>query len=232
MQSFNIIDKFFNPKSIALIGASRKPFGPANAIYTALLHKKFTGNIYLINKNAKAGEKISGLPFYKSILDCPDIDLAFIIVPSKFVKSVIEECIEAKITNGVIISSGFKESILYDKSKVELEKEIVELARGNGLRLIGPNCNGIVNVPTNFYALFGPRMKIKEGVCSYVTRGGTAGGFILMGSALPGRGLGVNKLLNIGDACDLTIGDFIQYYDQDPQTEVIGVYTEGITDGN
>ncbi|MFX1293421.1 MAG: CoA-binding protein [Promethearchaeota archaeon] len=232
MSNYTLIDKFFNPKSIALIGASRKPFGAANTILTGILHNKYIGEIYLINKNAGENEKLYGFPLYKSTLEISKVDLAFIIVPSKYVKSVIEDCIEIGITNGVIISAGFKESILYDKKKIELEQEIVKIARENGLRLIGPNCNGIVNIPSSFYAFFGPRLKVERGVCSYVTRGGTAGAFLLMGSACPGRGLGINKLLNLGDACDLTIGDFIQYYDQDPLTEVIGVYTEGISDGS
>jgi acyl-CoA synthetase (NDP forming) len=232
MSEFQLIDKFFHPESVALIGASRKPYGAASSILTSILHKKYTGQIYLINRSAAAGEKLHGLPLHKNLSACPKVDLAFIIVPSRYVKSVVEDCISIGIQNGVIISSGFKESILYDESKVELEQEIVQLAKKNGLRLIGPNCNGIVNVPGSFYAFFGPRMKVQPGACSYVSRGGTAGGFILMGSALFGRGLGVNKLLNIGDACDLTIGDFIQYFDQDPTTEVIGVYTEGISDGS
>lgn len=233
MSSLSKIDKFFNPKSIALIGASRKPYGAANTILTGLLYKQYPGEIYLVNNTAHEGEQVHGLRLYKSILDCQTkIDLAFIIVPGKYVKPVIEDCIEVGIKSGVIISAGFKESILYDEKKVKLEREIVALARENGLRLIGPNCNGVINVNASFYAFFGPRIKVQPGHCSYVTRGGTAGGFILMGSALYGRGLGINKLANIGDACDLTIGDFIQYYDQDPQTKVIGVYTEGITEGS
>ncbi|MHA1263668.1 MAG: acetate--CoA ligase family protein [Candidatus Helarchaeota archaeon] len=232
MSAIEIIDRFFNPRSIALIGASRKPFGAANMIITGLLHKRYPGEIYLINNKAKVGEKLYGLPLYKSIMDCPQPDLVFIIVPGKYVKAVIQDCIDRGIKNGVIISSGFKESILYDERKVTLEQEIVTLARSHGMRLIGPNCNGIVNIPGSFYAFFGPRIKVGTGPCSYVTRGGTAGGFILMDSAKLGRGLGVNKLVNIGDACDLTIADFIQYYDHDPTTKIIGVYTEGITNGS
>ncbi len=230
MSNFTLIDTFFNPNSIALIGASRKP-GAASMIISSILHKKYQGDIYLINNSTAEGEEIYGLPVYKSILDCPKVDVVFIIVPGRYVKQTIEECITLGITNGIIISSGFKESILYDKTKVELEKEIVKLARENGMRLIGPNCNGIVNIPASYYAFFGPRIKVAPGPCSYVTRGGTAGGFILMGSAQPGRGLGINKLVNLGDACDLSIGNFIEYYAQDPLTKVIGVYTEGITEG-
>ncbi len=227
----DLIDKFFNPKSIALIGASRKPFGAAHTIMTAILHKRYPGETYLVNSSAQEGEKLFELPLYKRLQDCPKVDLVFIIVPSRYVKSVIEDCIEYKITNGVIISSGFKESILYDSRKVELEKEIVEMARAHGLRLIGPNCNGIVNIPSSFYAFFGPRLKVPTGPLSVVSRGGTASGFILMGSSFFGRGLGINKLVNLGDACDLTIGDFITYYNEDAQTKVIGVYSEGIQDG-
>lgn len=231
MSNFNLIDRFFNPKSIALIGASRKPWGAANTILSGILHKKYSGDIYLINNSAQMGETIHNLPLYRSILDCPKVDLVFIIVPGKYVKPTIDQCVQVGITNGVIISSGFKESILYDASKVQLEQEIVNLAKENGLRLIGPNCNGIVSTQNSFYAFFGPRMKVAFGGCSYVTRGGTAGGFILMGSARFGRNLGINKIVNIGDACDLSIGDFIQYYNQDPTTKIIGVYTEGISDG-
>jgi len=231
MGHYDLIDKFFNPKSIALIGASRKPFGAAHTIMTAILHKRYPGEIYLVNASAQEGEKLFDLPLYKRLQDCPKVDLVFIIVPSRYVKSVIEDCIECKVANGIIISSGFKESILYDQKKVELEKEIVELARTNGLRLIGPNCNGIVNIPASFYAFFGPRLKVPIGPLSVVSRGGTASGFILMGSSIFGRGLGINKLVNLGDACDLTIGDFLTYYGEDEQTKVIGVYSEGIQDG-
>ncbi|MHA1268147.1 MAG: CoA-binding protein [Candidatus Helarchaeota archaeon] len=227
--TYEQIDKFFNPKSLAIIGASRKQWGASNSIISGLVHKKYPGEIYLINPNANPGEKVHGYNLYKNIKDCPEVDLAFIIVPGRFVKSVIEDCIDAGVKNGVIISAGFKESILYDKKKVEYEKEIVKLARSNNLRLVGPNCNGIINVPTSFYALFGPRLNIKEGNCSYVSRGGTAIANILIQSTL--SGFGANKLINIGDQSDLTIQDFIKYYDQDPSTKVIGVYTEGISNG-
>jgi acyl-CoA synthetase (NDP forming) len=228
MMQFDLMDKFFNPKSIALIGASRKPFGAANTIMTAILHKKYPGNVFLVNASAKEGETLFNLPLYKQIPR--KVDLVFIIVPSRAVRSVIEDCIAYQITNIIIISSGFKESILYDQKKVELEKEIVELARANGLRLIGPNCNGIVNVPASFYALFGPRLKVPAGPLSVVSRGGTASGFILMGSSVFGRGLGINKLVNLGDACDVGIADLLTYYNEDTQTKVIGVYSEGIQD--
>ncbi|MHA1310802.1 MAG: CoA-binding protein [Candidatus Helarchaeota archaeon] len=224
------MDKFFNPESLVIIGASRKNWGASNSILTSLIYKKYKGKIYLVNANARHGEQLKGFPLYKNVKEIPCVDLAYIIVPGRFVKSVIEDCIEVGIKNASIISAGFKESLLYNKQKVELEQEIVELARKHDLRFVGPNCNGIINVPESFYALFGPRVKIEPGACSYVSRGGTAIANILIQSSL--SGFGANKLINIGDQADLTVQDFIEYYDKDPTTKVIGVYTEGISNGS
>ncbi|MHA1229966.1 MAG: acetate--CoA ligase family protein [Candidatus Helarchaeota archaeon] len=228
--SYEEIDKFFNPESVAIIGASRKTWGASNSVISSLIYKKYPGKIYLINANANPDDKLYGMPLYKNVKEIPPVDLAFIIVPARFVKVVIEDCIEVGIKNAVIISAGFKESILYDEKKYVYEREIVNMARINNLRLVGPNCNGVINVPTNFYALFGPRLKLEPGDCSYVSRGGTAIGNILIRSAL--AGFGANKLINIGDEADLKVQDFIKYYDEDPTTKVIGVYTEGISNGS
>ncbi|MBD3227541.1 MAG: hypothetical protein GF329_05060 [Candidatus Lokiarchaeota archaeon] len=226
---FERINKFFNPESLAIIGASRKSWGASNSILNSLIHKKYPGDIYLINARAEKDEKLHGRELYQNIKDCPEVvDLVFIIVPGKYVKSVIQDCIDFGIKNVVIISAGFSESLLYNKEKVKEGRQIVKLARKNDLRFIGPNCNGIINVLGSFYGLFGPRVKIKPGDCSYVSRGGTAIGNILIESAL--CGFSANKLVNLGDQSDLKVQDFIKYYDGDPTTKVIGVYTEGISD--
>ncbi|NHI94670.1 MAG: hypothetical protein EAX96_19420 [Candidatus Lokiarchaeota archaeon] len=231
MNKLELMDYFFHPKNLTLVGVSRKLIGVSSMLLMSLIRKKFKGDIHLINKNIKDGHKIMGQPIKSDLNQIEsDLDLVYIIVPSKAVPSVLEECSAKNMKAAVIISSGFSESIGYNKDKLQLQDEIVSIARKNGFVFAGPNCNGIYSEDVSLYAIFGPRfITIPNGHISVVSRGGTAGCNTI--NEIAKRGVGVSKFINLGDAACLDLQDFIEYYNQDPVTKVIGVYTEGISDG-
>ncbi|MFX0142319.1 MAG: CoA-binding protein, partial [Candidatus Hodarchaeota archaeon] len=155
-----------------------------------------------------------------------EVDLVLVIVPASVVPEIIEKCIAANAKAIIIISAGFSESILYDQTGIKLQNEIKKLIRNSKVRIVGPNCNGIYNLDCSLNATLGPRIILPPGNLSMVTRGGTAG--ILLGVAAARKNIGVNKYIGIGDESDLTIQDFIHYFDYDQNTKIIGAYTEGI----
>ncbi|MHA1784873.1 MAG: CoA-binding protein [Candidatus Helarchaeota archaeon] len=229
MNKLELIDYFFHPKNVTLIGVSRNLLSASGMILSNIIRSNYEGPLHLINPNIEEGRKILGKSVKRSIKEINDeLDLTFVIVPSRIVPSVLEE-IGSDGKAVVIISSGFGESILYDKEKLSIQDEIVRIAKKNGFVFTGPNCNGVYSDAISLNAIFGPRIKCLSGHISYVTRGGTAGINSLIESTV--RGIGVSKFINLGGAAYLTIQDFIEYYGQDPETKVIGAYTEGINNG-
>ncbi|MCW8817870.1 MAG: CoA-binding protein, partial [Ignavibacteriaceae bacterium] len=135
-----MLDSLFNPKSVAIIGASTKELSIGNVITKNLLHYKYKGAIYPINPNA---DEVRGIKAYKTISDVPgDVDLAHISIPSKFVPQAVDDCGKKGVKFIIINSAGFKE---VGPEGEALEKEIVSIAKKYGVRLFGPNCQGIIN---------------------------------------------------------------------------------------
>lgn len=230
VDKLQLMDSFFYPKSVTLIGVSRNLIGPSGMILSNILKGEYNGPLNLINKNIEPDKKILGHPVKRGLNEIEsDLDLVFVIVPSRIVPEVLEECGENNVKAVVIISSGFAESILYDHEKVALQSELVKIAQNNGFVFVGPNTNGIFSSGVSLNAIFGPHVHNIAGNISYVSRGGTAGVYAMMETRM--RGLGVSKFINIGDAAYLDIHDFIEYYGQDPETKVIGAYAEGISNG-
>ena len=125
-QKLKLMDSFFYPKHVTLIGVSRNLIGPSGMILTNMIKGGYKDPLYLVNKNIEPGKKILGRSVETSIDKIKDdLDLAFVIVPSRIVPSVLEECGEQNVNAVVIISSGFAESILYNREKVALQKELV-----------------------------------------------------------------------------------------------------------
>ncbi len=230
MNKLELIDHFFHPKNITLIGVSRNLMGPSGMILGNMLRSNYKGPLYLINPKVEEGKKILGKPVKRSLNEIgTNLDLVFVIVPSRIVPEVLENCGQHNARAVVIISAGFAESISYDKEKIALQDETVRIARKNGFVFAGPNCNGIYSDAISLNAIFGPRVRCLSGNISYVTRGGTAGIHSLIQTRV--RGIGVSKLINLGDSACLKIQDLIEYYGQDPETKIIGAYTEGFDDG-
>ncbi|MFH7864962.1 MAG: CoA-binding protein, partial [Candidatus Aenigmatarchaeota archaeon] len=216
------LDKFFNPKSVAIIGASHTPGKIGYAILESM-KMSFNGKIYPINPNIS---EIMGLKTYSSVLDIEDqIDLAIIVVKSEIVASVLEECGKKKIRNVIIISSGFSEI-----GNKKGEDELLNIAKRYKIRIIGPNCIGIYK--RNLDMLFMPREKLKrplDGYLSLITQSGAFGSAILDFCAY--NGIGVSKFISIGNRIDVNEIELLEYLNKDVQTRAIGIYLESTVDG-
>jgi acetyl coenzyme A synthetase (ADP forming)-like protein len=216
------LDKFFDPKSIAVIGASRTA---GKLGYTILENLKlsFNGNIYPINPNA--GE-IMGLMTYPSVLDVKEpIEMAIIVVPAEIVKNVLEQCIKKKIGHIIIITSGFSE--IGEKGR---ELELKNLIKNKNIRIIGPNCIGIYK--KNLDMIFFPRSRLKrppEGSISFITQSGAFGSILL--DMMANDGVGVSKFISIGNKMDVDEIELIKYLETDLSTRCIAIYLESISDG-
>jgi len=215
------LDKFFNPKSIAVIGASRTP---GKIGYTILENLKlsFKGILYPINPNT--GE-ILGLMSYPSVLDIKEpIELAVIAVPAEMVKSVLSECIKKKIGHAVIISSGFSEI-----GEKERELELMKIKK-DAVRIIGPNCMGIYKKDLDM--VFLPRSRLKrpiDGSISFITQSGAFGSILL--DIMSNDGVGVSKFISIGNKIDVDEIELIKYLENDLSTRCIAIYLESVKNG-
>jgi acetyl coenzyme A synthetase (ADP forming)-like protein len=216
-------DKFFNPKSIAVVGASRTQ---GKLGYTILenLKSSFKGPIYPINPNA---DEILGLKSYPSVIDVEEpIDHAIIVVPAEMVKKVVEEGIKKKISVFTIISSGFSEI-----GEKERELELKKLCEKKKIRIIGPNCIGIYKKDLDM--IFFPKKRLKrppEGFISFITQSGAFGSILL--DIMANEGVGVSKFISIGNKVDVDEIDLINYLEKDLSTRCIAIYLESVRDGS
>ncbi|RLI77086.1 acyl-CoA synthetase (NDP forming) [Archaeoglobales archaeon] len=217
------ISFFFNPKSVAIIGASRDPRSPGHTIVENLLSYK--GKIYPINPKA---EEILGLKCYPSLGDVDSIDVAIIAVPSKNVVEIVNECAEKNVKGIIVISGGFAEGWEYGS---ELEREIVEIAKSKGIRIIGPNTMGVLNPENGFTSFFSPitrmNLKTKLGNIGVLSQSGAFANFLLFSL----HHIGFSKIISIGNKCDVDEVESLNYLLNDKKTEVIAVYLEGFTNG-
>jgi acetyl coenzyme A synthetase (ADP forming)-like protein len=218
------LDYFFNPKSVAIIGASHAPGKIGYAILANFLGAGFERKIYPINPDTTP---ILGLNVYKSILDVKDdLDLVVIVVPAVLVPEVLKECVKKRIEAIIIISAGFSE-VGEEGKKLEMKcKRIVEDAY---TRIIGPNCIGIYDPYTRVDTLFLSRERCgrpKEGNIAFISQSGAVGSTIL--DWLSEEDVGISKFISYGNAMDLDDCDFLEYLGDDDKTKVITVYLEGI----
>lgn len=222
-QAVNQLDYLFKPRSIAIIGASQKELSIGNVITKNLLHYGYTGAIYPINPKV---DEIQGVKAYPTILDVPDqIDLAHVIVPAKAVPQVIEDCGKKGIRAVIINSAGFSEM---GEEGMALQKEFLANAKRYGIRIFGPNCQGIINsYPSlNAYCNFTFTFP-KPGKISVVALSGGVGALIMQ--SLYDLGIGQRLYASNGNACDVSIPDIIRYYGNDDETRAILLYTEGLS---
>lgn len=216
------LDKFFFPKSIAVIGASRNPLKLG---FTILENLKisFNGQLYPINPNS--GE-ILGLITYPSVLDVKEpIDLAIIVVPAEMVNNIVKECVKKKIDHIIIISSGFSEI-----GEKERELELKKISESKKVRIIGPNCIGIYKKDLDM--IFFPKSRLKrppDGSISFITQSGAFGSILL--DMMANDGVGVSKFISIGNKVDVDEVDLIKYLETDLSTRCIAIYLESIKDG-
>lgn len=218
-----MLDHFFNPQSIAVIGASRSPGKIGYDIVKNIIQYGYEGAIYPVNPNVP---EIHGKKAYPSVLDVPDhIHLAVIVVPSRNVLEIIEQCGEKSIDSAIIITAGFKESGI-EGSK--LEQELIRKAAKVGVRFIGPNCLGVIDTHSRMNASFAAGMPAKGGIGFFSQSGALC--LAVLDRALPDE-IGFSKFISMGNKADITDTDMMLALSEDENTKVILGYIEGISDG-
>lgn len=216
------IQRFFNPRSVAIIGASRRQDTIGQVLVRNLVNGGFTGRVYVVNPSASA---VSGMPAYKNVNDIPDdVDVAIVAVPADAVTDVVLDCANKGVHGLVVISSGFAETGEEGRKR---QRHLAGLSRSYGLRLIGPNCLGVINTD--------PGVQVNASLSSVLPARGRAGFFCqsgALGSAIlekvRNRGLGISTFVSAGNRADVSGNDLLQYWEEDDSTEVVMMYLESI----
>ncbi|MFX0169650.1 MAG: acetate--CoA ligase family protein [Candidatus Hodarchaeota archaeon] len=225
------IDRFFNPRGVAIIGASRRPGRIGHIIVEQMVASKYPGRLYLINPEAaQDGHHICGIKTYASLKDCSGpIDLAVIVIPSKYVPPIIQECVDKEVPNVIIVSGGFREA---GPEGAKLEEQVLKIAQKGNIRILGPNCLGTFSPKSHIDTLFLPeRTTPRPGIgrISFLSQSGSVGGSIM--SFAYNEKIGFSKFASFGNALDVDEGDLIDYLEDDEDTQVTGLYLESISRG-
>ena len=219
-----MFESFFQPESIAVVGANRTPGKVGHDVVKNLLEAGYPGPIFPINPKA---DEILGLRCYGAVTDVEQgVDLAVIVVPAKIIPSIVDECAEKGIKAVIIISAGFKES---GPDGAALEQDVAERCRRRGIRCIGPNCLGLVSPHERVNASFGPAMPA-PGNIAFFSQSGALGTAMLDIAA--GEGIGLSRFISFGNKMDINESDLIEALGQDEKTDVILGYIESIEDGS
>jgi acetyl coenzyme A synthetase (ADP forming)-like protein len=218
------IEKILNPKSIAVVGATNRAGSVGRAIFSNLL-AGYQGVLYPVNPKSPS---VHGVKAYPHLREVPDeVDLAVIIVPAESVAAVVDEAIEKQVKGVVVISAGFKE---IRGRGAELEHRLKDMVRENHVRLIGPNCLGIINTNPGICmnASFARKMP-RQGNIAFISQSGALGTAVL--DFAEGEGIGFSKFISFGNKADVNELDLLMYLKDDSETDVILMYLEDITDG-
>ncbi|HUK49881.1 MAG TPA: acetate--CoA ligase family protein [Terriglobales bacterium] len=215
----------FKPQSVAIIGASSAAGKIGHEVLKNIGKYDYKGAVFPINP---ASESILGIKAYANILDVPtSVDLAVLTTPAKLAPTIVSECGKKGVKVVVIVSGGFKEA-----GSADIEKQTVEAARKYGIRIIGPNCIGVFDGYSRLDTFFQSHermMRPKAGPVSFITQSGTFGATILEWAAE--SDIGISKFVSYGNRCDVDEGDLVEFFGNDPETSLIGVYVEGLDDG-
>lgn len=213
---------FFKPQSVALIGATEKAGSVGRTILSNLIASPFGGTVYPVNPKRPS---VLGIQAHKSISSIPEkVDLAVIVTPPKSIPGIIEECGEAGVPTAIVISAGFKE---VGEEGAQLERDLVAKAREYGMRIIGPNCLGVMSPVSGLNATFAAGMANK-GRVSFIGQSGALITAILDWSLREGAGF--SSIVSLGSMADVGWGDLIDYLGDDPDTDAIVIYMETVGD--
>ena len=214
------LDGIFRPRSIAVIGASSTNRTIGRQILHNIVTHEFQGKVFPVNPKA---EVINSIKAYPSVLEIPDeIDLAMIVVPREHVPKVAEECGQKGVKGMVVISAGFKEA---GGVGVILEEQTLRIARNYGMRMVGPNCFGIINTEPalRLNATFG-KTNPDRGNIAFVTQSGALGEAIMVHAQE--LNIGFSMIASVGNKADISSNDLLEYWGDDPSTEIILMYIE------
>lgn len=217
-------ENFFNPQSIAIVGASREKSKVGHEILVSILNGGYKGKVFPVNPKADTIEQLRCYPDLESIGQIPE--LVIIVIPVESVPAVMQRCAKIGVKAVVIITAGFKE---VGEEGRELEKQVVRIAKQAGIRVIGPNCLGVIVPASKLNASFGGDLPL-PGAIGYLSQSGALLAAVLdMANA---SGIGFSKLVSIGNKADVDELDVIKALGSDPTTKVIAGYLESIADGN
>jgi acetyl coenzyme A synthetase (ADP forming)-like protein len=218
------LESFFNPKSVAIVGASRQKSKVGYEILANMMGAGYKGEIYPVNPQADTIEGLKCYPDLESIKKVPE--LVIIVVPAKIVPAIMQQCAKVGTRAVIIITAGFKE---VGKEGRELEEQISQTARQAGIRVIGPNCLGVIVPANKLNASFGGDLPA-AGSIAYLSQSGALLAAIF--DIANASGIGFSKLISIGNKADVGELDVIKDLSSDKDTKVIAGYLENITDGN
>jgi acetyl coenzyme A synthetase (ADP forming)-like protein len=214
------LEPIFSPRSVAVIGASRRRGSIGFALLHNLVVEEFEGTIFPVNPEAAS---IHSLKAYPTIGDVPDpVDLALVAVPRDAVLGVVRGCIAKGVRGLVVITAGFSET---GEEGAAIERELRELVRRHGIRMVGPNCMGVLNTDpaVNLNATFAPT-PASPGSIGFVSQSGALGVAIL--NAAQDLGIGLTQFISMGNKADVSGNDLVEYWEGDERTRVIGMYLE------
>lgn len=211
---------FFQPRALAIAGASRNPTNIGTRILQAAMDAGFHGNIYPVNPKS---DRLCGLRVYASVRELPEAaDLAVIAVPRDAVLDVVDDCAARGVRALIVITAGFAESGAEGR---ERQRQLVEKVRGHGMRMVGPNCLGLMNTDpaVRLNASFAPDFPA-PGRIAFSSQSGALGLAVM--SLARQRGLGLSHFVSVGNKADVSGNDLLQYWEQDSRTDVILLYLE------
>ncbi|MBU2550320.1 MAG: CoA-binding protein [Proteobacteria bacterium] len=221
------LNPLFNPGQIAVIGATPDLTRIGGRPIMYLLEAGYQGGIHPVNPKY---DHISGLPCYAKVSDVPgEVDLAVIALPGPLVRPAIEDCAAKGVSAAIIFSAGFAET---GEAGARAEKDIVDLARSHGMRVLGPNCLGMFNVSRDIYTTFSIGIQTgrpKKGRLGFVTQSGAFGSHVF--SLAREQQVGLSYWMATGNEADVDVADCIAFLASDPGTDVIACYIEGCKDG-
>lgn len=220
------MDLFFNAESVALVGASPEPGKVGNSVLESLVKHEYKGKVFPVN--AKGYPEIMGIKAYKSLEEIPDkVDVVVVTVDLRFVPDLLKSASKKDIHNFVVISGGGKE---LGGERASIEAQVKELSKQLRIRIIGPNCIGMFNGQNRLDCAFQGHARMlrpKNGRVAFLSQSGTVGIAFMETS----DSFGMSKMISYGNRSDVDEADMIWYLSEDPQTDVIGLYVEGLGDG-
>jgi acetate---CoA ligase (ADP-forming) len=214
------VQTVLEPRSLVVVGASRRHETVGGALLANMIGAGFPGPVYAVNEH---GGTVQGVVAYRSVLDLPEpVDLAVVVVPAARVADVVTDCAKAGARAVVVISAGFGE--VGAEGSVR-QQELVTICRDAGIRLVGPNCLGVLNTSSSvsLNATFAPH-QAQPGTIGFLSQSGGLGIAII--EAASRLGLGLSSFVSVGNKADLSSNDFLQYWEQDPSTTVALLYLE------
>lgn len=211
------VERVLRPRSVAVVGASRRPDSFGGAAFRHILGNDFRGELFPVNPNAEFVGSRRALPRVPE-----GVELAIVAVPAEAVPGVARECADAGVEALVVITAGFAEAGAEGAARLA---ELLEICRASGMRLVGPNCMGVVNTApdVSLTATFA-RADVPAGTIGFVSQSGAFGAAAIDGASR--RGIGLSAFVSLGDKADLSSNDFMQYWEQDPATQVVALYLE------